>query len=103
MLLRLAENLHNIITFQVNGRNMAGNPRKRQDLSGIENEIIFFCLHALDLAVLDEIGDIQPKQVHEALHGKMQRFHFLRVQPDFSVSGGAQLAFRLKTDVAFLV
>ena len=33
----------------------------------------------------------------------MQSFDFFRVQPDFAVSGGAELAFRFKTKVAFLV
>src|SRR5438874_2173791 len=68
ILFRLAKNLHDVVAFKMNVGDLAGNPRRRKDLSGIKNQVVLFHLYATYFAVLDQVGDLHSNQVHQSLH-----------------------------------
>src|SRR5207302_6065225 len=49
------------------------------------------------------VGDLNPEQVHEPLHGKMECANLLRMQTDLALFGGAERALGLKGDIAVAV
>src|SRR6185437_2824283 len=59
----LTEDLNNVVAVQMNVSDLAGNLWRRKNLGRIENQVVFFHLYAAHLAIFDQAGDVDSKEV----------------------------------------
>ena len=95
-----AEGLNDVLPFQPNRGYCPVDVRGRQNLRGIEDEIVLICAQSLNLAVFDQIGDIDAQQTHQSFGGQMEGLDFLAVQADLTVGRGNETPVCFKRDIA---
>src|SRR6266404_5081257 len=101
--LRRAEDLDDVVALKPDIRYLSGDVWRRENLARIKNDIILLHLHSADFTGLDQIGQVQAKQVHEPFYGQMQCADLVRMQANLAVGGCAQLSLGLETHVVMMV
>src|SRR5262249_58431276 len=92
---------HQLVALYLDIAQLPSDLRRREQLFGVENQIVSLNSHSANLLGVDEFLYLYSQQVHQPLNRQMSSLDFLCLDAHFSIRSRAQRALSFERHVSF--